>query len=558
MKNHYNETMNKLPFRVLFQFLNLDRRAVAIIIIYAIVIGFFSLSIPVAVQNLVNSVAFGSVLLPIFVLSFIVFVGLGLSGFLKLAQRFVVEMVSLNVFYNTTIRMGLHLSRVKEEALDYQFDRSYSARFVEIFSIQKNITVFLVDALEFVLVVGSGMLIVALYHPAFLVFDLLLALSLYYTVAYLGGDGLASKKKESDRKYETLSWIMNLSRPAVAVRDFKGAELARKRTEELGSEFVEYRKKHFYLIMKKYAGLLVIGIMASTLLLGVGGFLVFRSQLSLGQLVAAEIILAGVLGMISKLDKIIENYYNLVASVYKVESLFEIPTESVGESLHKITQVGGTFELSSFEYHFPNRKSLWSPITHTIANGTKVAIVGASGAGKSTFLECIYGMRIPTGGSIRIDGFDYKDIDLHYLRDRIGFASKFEALPNTLKANLEMGKPVEFEKMVTLAKDLLLEEVIQNLPNGYQTPLDSSMLPFSDGQLARLSLMRALLHSPDVLLVDEILDELDPYKKDLVLKKVFEYMKGKTVFVVTHDMSITREFDCVLGLPSGNVNGGVQ
>jgi putative ABC transport system ATP-binding protein len=550
--------MNKLPFRVLFQFLNIDRRAIAIIITYAIVIGFFSLSIPIAVQNLVNSVAFGSVLLPIFVLSFIVFVGLGLSGFLKLAQRFVVEMVSLNVFYHTTLKMGLHLSRAKEEALDFKFDRSYSARFLEVFSIQKNVTVFLVDALEFILVVGSGMLIVALYHPAFLVFDVLLALALYYTVAYLGGDGVVSKKKESDRKYDTLAWIMNLARPAVAIRDFKGAELARKRTEELGSEFVEYRKKHFYLLMKKYTGLLVIGIMASTLLLGVGGFLVFRNQLSLGQLVAAEIILAGVLGMISKLDKIIENYYNLVASVYKIESLFEIPTESSDQSLHKISRIKGSLEFNALEYHFPNRKTLWSPISHSFPMGSKVAILGASGAGKSTFLECIYGMRLPTGGSIRMDGFDYKDIDMHYLRDRIGYAGKFEALPNTLKANLEMGATVNFEKMVSLAKDLLLEDVIQNLPNGYQTQLDTSMLPFSDGQLARLSLLRALLHSPDLLLVDEILDELDPYKKGLVIQKVFEHMKGKTVMVVTHDESITREFDCILSLPSGKVSGGVQ
>ena len=551
LKNLYNHSMEIKQLRNLLKFVNIDREVISIVVIYAIVIGFFSLSIPVAVQNLVNSVAFGSVLLPIFVLSFIVFIGLGLSGVLKLAQRYVVETVSLNVFYHTTLKLGSHLTMVKEEALDYSFDRSFSARYVELFSIQKNITVFLVESLEFILVVGSGMLIVALYHPAFLIFDIFLAFALYYTVAHLGGDGVKTKKSESEGKYQTLSWIMNLSRPSVVLRGFKGIELAQKRTQNLGNEFIEYRKKHFSVLMKKFAGLILIGVLASSLLLGVGGFLVFKNQLSLGQLVAAEIILAGVLGMISKLDKIIENYYNLVASVDKVESLFKIPSEPLVSNLYHLPKIIGDFEFNALEYYYNPKRNLWNPITHSFPKGTKVAIVGPSGAGKSTLLELIYGLRSPSNGSIRVDGLNYKDIDVLYLRDRMGFAGKFEALPNTLKENILLGKEVDFSHVVNLAKEFLLEEVIQNLPMGYQTTLDSSMLPFSDGQLARLSLLRAMVHSPDVLLVDEVLDDLDKQKKQILVTKIFELMVGKTVFIVTHDDSISKQCDLILDLQSG-------
>jgi putative ABC transport system ATP-binding protein len=540
-------------YKKVSRFFEIGRSELRIIIIYSVVVGFLSLSIPIAVQNLVNSVAFGSILLPIFTLSFMVFVGLGFSAVLKLAQRHVVELLTLKVFYRTTRQLGEHIPNMKEEALDSAFDQTYFSRYLELFSVQKNLSSLIIDVLEFILIVGSGMLIVALYHPAFLLFDFLLIASLYFVIRIVGRDGLNTKLDESEKKYEIATWIMGLSRPAVALRGSHGAELAAHRTEALSQQFIDARGRHFGVLIRQHGGFLLISILASTILLGVGGVLVFQTQLSLGQLVAAEIILAGVLASIAKLDKIIESFYSILASLTKLESLFSIPQESSHENRHEISSLLGKFELGAVNYQYSSGPLLWSPLTLNIEPGTTVAVIGTSGAGKSTLLEILYGLRSPSGGVIRIDEFDYKDLNIKELRDRIGYAGDFQALPESLKDNILLGKSIEFRRVVEMARELSIEDAIEALPEGFNTSLESQTLPFSVGQLSRLSLLRALIHEPDVLLVDEVLDELDSKNRKQILERILIEMNGKTVFIATHDHEVAKQCDVILELPAGTV-----
>jgi ABC-type bacteriocin/lantibiotic exporter with double-glycine peptidase domain len=377
--------------------------------------------------------------------------------------------------------------------------------------------------------------------------------SLYFVIRIVGRDGLSTKLDESEKKYEIATWIMGLSRPAVALRGSHGAELAAHRTESLSQQFIDARGRHFGVLIRQHGGFLLISILASTILLGVGGVLVFRTQLSLGQLVAAEIILAGVLASIAKLDKIIEIFYSILASLTKLESLFSIPQESPPKNRHQISSLLGKFELSGLNYQYSNGPLLWSPLTLNIEPGTTVAVIGTSGAGKSTLLEILYGLRSPSSGVIRVDEFDYKDLNIKELRDRIGYASEFQALPESLKDNILLGKSIEFRRVVEMARELSIEEAIEALPDGFNTSLESQTLPFSVGQLSRLSLLRALIHEPDVLLVDEVLDELDSKNRKQILERILIEMKDKTVFIATHDHEVAKQCDLILELPAGTV-----
>jgi len=554
MVDSANPDLHSRIYKKISRFFEIGRSEILIILVYSVVIGFLSLSIPIAVQNLVNSVAFGSVLLPIFTLSVMVFVGLGFSGVLKLAQRHVVEWLTLKVFYRTTRQLGEHIPNLQEEALDATYDQTYFSRYLELFSVQKNLSMLIIAVLEFILVVGSGMLIVALYHPAFLLFDFLLIASLYLVIGVIGREGLRTKLNESDKKYEIATWIMGLSRPAVALRGSHGAELAAQRTEALSQQFIDARGRHFAVIIRQHAGFLLISIFASTLLLGVGGVLVFKNQLSLGQLVAAEIILAGVLASISNLDKIIENFYSILSSLTKLESLFTIPQEHAQSGRHLLSSIFGKFEFQSLNYRYPTGQDLWEPISVHVEPGTTVAIIGTSGAGKSTLLELLYGLRAPSHGVLRLDQIDYKDLNIKELRDRIGYAGEFQALPESLKDNLLLGKSLDFKRVVELSRALSIQDAIESLPEGFNTSLESQTLPFSVGQRSRLSLLRALVHEPDVLLVDEVLDELDSKNRKQVLELIFNEMRGKTVFIATHDHEIANQCHMILELPSGKIS----
>lgn len=541
----------------LLKYYRLGGQEIAIISVYGVLIGFLSLSIPIAVQSLVNSVAFGSVLLPVFILSLMVFLGLGFSGALKLAQRKVVEWITIKVFFRTTIALGRHLPSLKEEALDTTYDRTYFSRYLELFSVQKNLSGLLVDLLDFTLIVGSGMLIVALYHPAFLVFDILLVFSLFFVVRVVGKDGIDTKLDESDSKYDLATWMMSLSRPAVALRGLNGIELAQERTQSLADSFIQTRAKHFKVLFRQQAGFLLISVLSSTALLGAGGVLVFNNQLSLGQLVAAEIILAGVLASIGKLDKIMENYFGIVASIDKLESLFAIPAETINESGHFPGKLSGKIDLQGINYRYPGGSELWSPIHHSIVPGSKVAIMGPSGSGKSTLLELIYGLRNASEGQLLFDDLNSKDLHLKRLRDHIGFTSIFQVIPGTLLANIELGRNVDFPHLTSLVRDLALEDSVSALPNGYQTELEPVALPFSVGQKARFSLLRALVHSPEILIIDESLDQIDPELQDRVWEVIRMRMTGKTVLIATHDERIMKKCDHMIELKRSK-NAGVE
>jgi ABC-type bacteriocin/lantibiotic exporter with double-glycine peptidase domain len=445
---------------------------------------------------------------------------------------------------------------LSEESLDTTYDRTYFSRYLELFSIQKNLSSLLIDILEFVLIVGSGMLIVALYHPAFLVFDILLIFSLVFVVKIVGKDGIETKLEESETKYDLAAWIMSLSRPAVALRGLNGIELAEERTQTLANNFIQTRKSHFRILFRQQAGFLLISVLSSTALLGAGGILVFNNQLSLGQLVAAEIILAGVLASIGKLDKIMENYFTIISSVSKLESLFAIPVESVNSSGHQPARLSGKIELQNLNYRYPGGTPLWKPIRVTIPKGAMVAIMGPSGSGKSTLLELLYGLRNPSEGTILFDDFHLKDLHLKKVRDYIGFASIFQAIPGTLKTNILLGREVDFAELTALAKDLALEDAIAALPNGYSTEIEPVALPFSVGQKARLSLLRAMIHKPEILIVDESLDQIDTDLQDRVLDTIAKKMNGKTILIATHDEQIAKRCTQRIELKMRMITGG--
>jgi ABC-type multidrug transport system fused ATPase/permease subunit len=215
--------------------------------------------------------------------------------------------------------------------------------------------------------------------------------------------------------------------------------------------------------------------------------------------------------------------------------------------------LSGKFQFNELNYQYGSGRALWNPINLQIEPGTTVAVTGTSGSGKSTLLEVIYGLRSPVSGVIRVDGLDYKDVNIKELRDRMGYAGEFQALPESLRDNILLGKKIDFEKVVEMARSLSIEDSIESLPEGFNTSLEGQSLPFSVGQLSRLSLLRALIHQPEVLIVDEVLDELDSANRKQILERILLEMKGRTVFIATHDQDIANRCDLILELPEGRV-----
>jgi ABC-type bacteriocin/lantibiotic exporter with double-glycine peptidase domain len=132
----------------------------------------------------------------------------------------------------------------------------------------------------------------------------------------------------------------------------------------------------------------------------------------------------------------------------------------------------------------------------------------------------------------------------------------FQVIPGTLLSNIELGRKVDFPHLTSLVRDLALEESVSTLPNGYQTELEPAALPFSVGQKARFSLLRALAHSPEILIIDESLDQIDPDLQDRVWEVIRTRMQNKTVLIATHDERIVKKCDHIIELKRSRNAGG--
>lgn len=185
--------------------------------------------------------------------------------------------------------------------------------------------------------------------------------------------------------------------------------------------------------------MLLLQTLASTALLAIGGWLVISGQLSLGQLVAAELIVAVVVGSFAKLGKHIESFYDLMASIDKIGSLFDLPIERTDGLL--TTGSGTGIVIKDVRYSLPDGREILNNVSLTIHAGQKVAISGTSGCGKRLLLDMLFGMREPASGLITVNGIDPRDVRPDVLRRHVALARDVEVFEGTIAENVHLERP---------------------------------------------------------------------------------------------------------------------
>lgn len=206
-------------------------------------------------------------------------------------------------------------------------------------------------------------------------------------------------------------------------------------------------------------------------------------------------------------------------------------------------------------FAYGSRKEVLQDINLRVASGEVFAIVGPSGAGKSTLVNLIPRFYDPAAGSIKINGIDIRDMTLKSLRDLIGIVSQETVLFNgTVRENIAYGKPeAAFEEIRQAAQAAYANHFIEELPQGYETPLGERGLKLSGGQRQRLAIARALLKDPPILILDEATSHLDTESEREVQNALSNLMQGRTVFVIAHRLSTVQQADKIVVLTDGRI-----
>ncbi|MEO1336678.1 MAG: ABC transporter ATP-binding protein, partial [Myxococcota bacterium] len=471
------------PLDRLVGLLNAEREDLKVIGVFALGTGILTLVTPIAVQSLVNNVAFGTLLQPVVVLTFAVILGLGLSSALRALEVYVVEILQRRLFVRVTGDLAHRLPRVQASAYDGAHGPELVNRYFDVFTVHKATATLLLDGLDLVLRTGVGLLLLAFYHPLMLAFDLVLVLSLLFVLLILGRTGEKTAVKESKAKYAVASWLETIAARPNAFKSPAAQIMARDRVDHLARDFLVSRQQHFRVVMRQTIGSLVIQTFASAALLGLGGWLVIQGQLTLGQLVAAELVVTAVVASFAKMGKQLESYYDLLAGVDKLGNLADLPMEHHAGEIGQIApgEGGSQLELKGLTIQPPNRSPILKGTDHQFKCGSATAIYAPSGGGKTCLTEVLHGLRAPKEGWIKLNGTDYRDLSVDDLRRRMAVGGSLDLIPGTIAQNVRMGRVyLENTEIRHALEDVGLLETVAALPAALQTEIDLEGHPLSE------------------------------------------------------------------------------
>ena len=542
------------PQARLWELLRPERRDLIRVVEFAIGVGLLGLATPVAVQALVNSVAMGGLRQPLLVLVFMLFVFLAFSGVLRISQAFLVEIIQRRIFARIAADLAWRLPRITQAVHDRAHGAELVNRFFEVMTVQKAAATLLLDGVATLLQAIIGLVVLAFYHPWLLGFDSILVACLLGIVFLLGRGATETAIAESRAKYAVAAWLENVARNSLTFKFYGGPDHAEERTDLLSHGYLHARGRHYRVVLRQNVALAVLSAVAGTALLGLGGLLVMDGQLSLGQLVAAELIVTSLLSSFTKFGKQLESYYDLLAASDKLGHLIDLPLEPQEGSDVAGRWNRAPMELEASDLHFSHEHSppVFRGLDLRAEPGERVAVLGAEGSGKGTLATLLVGLRRPDRGTIRINRFDLRELRLVEVRRRIGLASEPEVIEDTIYENVRLGRgEVTHERVVSALSATGLLEGLRLLAGGLQTRLVPGGAPLSGGQVRRLMLARALAGDPELMIVDGLLDDLDEDDRDDAVAALLDPARRFTLVLLTRSAAIASVCDRTVRLESG-------
>ncbi|MEK9825103.1 MAG: ATP-binding cassette domain-containing protein, partial [Methylotenera sp.] len=381
-------------------------------------------------------------------------------------------------------------------------------RFFDISNVQKAAATMLTVGLTAFLQGLIGSLILIFYSINFAIVVLVMLAVLAFIIFVLGKNAEATAIEESKVKYATAAWLESIARNFYLFKFYNGLQRSKTITHDYITNYLDKRSQHFRVLLLQNIGSIVLYAAAGTAMLALGGALVIQGQINLGQFVAAELIIFGVLSAYVRFIGKLEYFYDMLAALDKIGVLDDLPQEQVG--LHKL-DVPQLDSVAAFELGF-NYSSRIQPIkdlSFELKRGESLAILGASGSGKSTLIGLITALRSPSAGHVEFNGNDLRQLDQTQVRAHIGLAAKIEFIEHSILENIRLNRSdISLSKINTVLHDLGLLADFQNLEAGIDTVLTAFGAPLSTTQQQRLMLARAIVAQPDLLIIDGLLDNL--------------------------------------------------
>ncbi len=545
------------PVRRLMGLLGTERKEILYILFYAVVIGFVSLILPLGIQTTVELVSGGVVFSSVYLMIALVIVGVLLTGALQIVQISLVEFLQRRIFSKAAFEFAYRLPRLRMEAILKSYAPEMVNRFFDVMTIQKGLPKLLIDLSSSAIQILFGLLLISLYHPFFVFFGLTLLASLVVIFYYTGPRGLQSSIHESKYKYKVAQWLEELARALPSFKLAGNTDLPIRRTDYYVNNYLKNRKTHFNVLVTQFSFIVLFKALITGGLLIMGTILVVDRQITLGQFVAAEIVIILILNAVEKIIMYMDVVYDLLTAVDKVAHVTDIPIEKTGGlDFAKTDDAGLSIRTKELSYRYPGVEGYaLQNINLNIKPGQIVCIAGPGDAGKTTLTNILTGFYTDFSGIATINQYSLRDLDVTHLRDNVAKnISQEDLFDGTLLENLTVGRSnSNIQHVISVLDTVGLSDTINRLPLGLETPIISGGKGLSHTTVQKLILARCLIKKPKLIVLNDFFTAMGKTDKMELLQCLIGEHRNWTVLVVSNDPLIMSAADHVILMEAGRI-----
>lgn len=405
------------------------------------------------------------------------------------------------------------------------------------------------------MIIGSFIVLLTINVKLTLITFIIIPFMLYFAMHY------NSKMRRNFRQMrESLADINGRLEDSISgirvVKSFTNEEYEEEKFDDGNNNFKELRTASM-----RYLGIFGSGVnffsnISTLFTLVAGGYFAAKGEISYGDLVAYLMYIGQFLQPVKRLANFIEQFQRGMAGFKRFTEVMEIQPDIVdSENAENIESVKGEVEFSDVTFSYDEKSSVLSGINLKVKPGETVAIVGPSGAGKTTLCNLIPRFYEIDSGSIKVDGHDIREITIKSLRQNIGIVQQDVFLfSGTIKENIAYGKlDASDSEIVEAAKAANAHDFILDLPDVYETYIGERGVKLSGGQKQRISIARMFLKNPPILILDEATSSLDNQSESIIQKSIDELSKNRTTFIIAHRLATIKNAKRIIVLTENGI-----
>ncbi len=553
MEQKYSSTIRSATGRIL-DLLKLDKQDISSIYIFSIFAGILSLSLPLGIQAIIGFVMAGSLSTSIVVLIAMVLLGTFFTGLLQVRTLEMIEKIEQKLFVRYSLEYGNRLPKLNIEKLDSYYLPELVNRFFDISTLQKSLQKLLVEVPAALIQVILGIMLLSFYHPLFIAFGFLLFITVALILHYTSHKGFATSIETSDNKYKIAGWLEEMARSIKSFKYSKKSHLHLDNTDKLVTKYLDSRTRHFKILQLQYWSLIGFKLLITASMLIIGVWLLINQLINIGQFIAADIVIIAIMGSIEKLIGVLDQVYEALTAVEKLNKVAEAEIETSGKEKLSASTEGVSIVFEKVEFSYEINNEILKDLNFNVNSGQWVLLYGKSGAGKSSVLRLLTGAFKNFKGNIILDGLPIRNYDCDSIRSQTGILlGQQDIFLGTLEQNLTLGIPtLSTQEVLKIAKLTGLDAFITGTERGLETVIDPIGKRLPAEIRHAILLTRSLLGKSRLFLFEEPFKYLDQDQ----IREIINYLKSihATVILASDTMVCEQYCDIILKLENGKIN----